>query len=113
MSPTAGAKSRGGETQSEGMDNTNYVFMAAGAAVIAGITIYIVTKGKDDNQQAEQEEGVEESEDSQSGTLIESELTSISESKQIETASVDMPAFTPFVGIDHEQTVTVGVSFSF
>ena len=112
VSPTANAKRRGTDAQSAGGTTTNYVFMAAGLAVIAGVTVYIVTKGKDDTQQDESEDDLDESESLEDRTPIYGEFSNGRESA-VDLKSVEKPAVSPFIGLSQEETITVGVSFSF
>lgn len=113
LSPSAEAKNRGSTGDSEGGTNTNnYVFMAAGVAVIAGVTVYLFTKDKEDDQEDEPEHELEDSASLESSIPIDAQFASGQESIP-DSEPAEKPAVNPFIGLNQEETITVGVSFSF
>ncbi len=110
------AKGRGGGGEAEGSSTGNFVFIAAGVAVIAGVTIYIVTKGKDDQKQGSDEENSDSTLGQsllRESLLVCHDVNSIHRKSAAAKSCETKAAVSPFIGLSHDETFTVGLSFSF
>ncbi len=114
ITPAAAGKvpdgSSGGDDESMG----NTVFIIAGGAVIAGVTIWMITKGNgeqgEDQGDEDSEAGASESHDPENNLLANNEFAT--ESRPVIESEKKLPV-SPFIGVSRDETLTVGLSFSF
>jgi hypothetical protein len=114
MSPAAEAKRPGDSSGDDGVSTGNTVFIAAGVCIIAGVTIYLVTRGSGDDEERPDEEDSEA--DSLQSSILEGQLPAdgkfAGDSAPVFEAERKLPV-SPFVALSRDETITVGLSFSF
>jgi hypothetical protein len=113
-SPAEANKVPGESSGGGDLSTGNLVFIVAGVAVIAGVTIWLITKGNDEQGEDQEEEDSEasasESDEPANNILAEGEFAS--EYQPVLETEKKLPV-SPFVGVSQDQTITVGLSFSF
>jgi len=114
MSPAAEAKRPGDPSGDSGESTGNTVFIAAGVCIIAGVTIYLVTRGSGEDEEGPDEEDSEA--DSLQTNILESQLPAdekiANDSRSFLQTERKLPV-SPFVALSRDETITVGLSFSF
>jgi hypothetical protein len=113
-SPAVAGKVPDGSSGDDEVSRGNTVFLIAGVAVIAGVTIWMITKGNDeqgkDQEEEDSEAGASESDEPENNLLANNEFAT--ESRPVTEAEKKLPV-SPFVGVNQDETITVGLSFSF
>lgn len=113
-SPAEAGKVPGGSSGGDDISTGNTVFIIAGVAVIAGVTIWLITKDNDEQGEDQKEEDSEartsESNEPENDLLINGEFAT---ERQPALGTDKKLPVSPFVGVSQNETVTVGLSFSF
>jgi hypothetical protein len=113
-SPAEASKEPGESSGGDGVSTGNTVFIVAGVAVIAGVTIWLITKGNDDKGEDQEEEDSETdasgSVETEHNLLANNEFAT--ECQPVLGTDKKLPV-SPFVGVSRDETITVGLSFSF
>ena|GEM_PF-4294965 len=113
-SPAEAGKDPVGSSGSDDLSTGNTVFIIAGVAVIAGVTIWLITKDNDEQGEDQEEEDSEartpESHEPEDNLLINGEFAT--ERQPLPETDKKLPV-SPFIGVSRDETVTVGLSFSF
>ncbi len=113
-SPAAAGKLPDESSGGDGVSKGNAVLIVAGVAVIAGVTIWLITKGNDeqgeDQDEGDSEAGASESDEPEHNLLANNEFAT--ERQPVIETEKKLP-ISPFFGVSQDEMITVGFSFSF